>query len=184
MSDGRRVDGDAEERGLELTEGMGAGQEVDHEPALGAGERTAPERGNEPRTDHRGLPRTRGSDHREEPRAVRVLREPPDEPVRQRLAPEEVRGIRLEEGAEPLERVTDLGPIGATVAEPSTAARNAAASSSATGEAPFLGSFAVARAITSSAPRGKIRANIASRRESGRAGGWSISAVREPSGNG
>ena len=39
----RRLDGDAEERGLELSERVRAGEHVDDVPAIGAGQRPAPE---------------------------------------------------------------------------------------------------------------------------------------------
>ena len=63
----RRLHRDGEEGRLQLAERMSAWEDVDHEPTLGAGESTVPQRGDQAGLHDGGLARARGSDDREEP---------------------------------------------------------------------------------------------------------------------
>ncbi len=68
-------------------------------PTLRAWNRTVPQRGDQPRHDHAGLATARGTDERDQASAIP---QGTDEVRHQRLAAEEVAGVLLGEGSEPL----------------------------------------------------------------------------------
>ena len=62
-----RLHGDAEQGGLEFSERVRAGEHVDDEPSIGAGQRPAPECRHQARSDDGRFPRTRRADQGDEP---------------------------------------------------------------------------------------------------------------------
>ena len=101
---GRRSVGHPEQRRLELLERIGAGEHLDDPPGLRAGQRSAPKRRHEPGPDHRRLAAPARADDGEKA----GLAEAVDQVLGQRLASEEVGGIRLLEGTQALVRIPRL----------------------------------------------------------------------------
>ena len=60
----------AQQRRLQLLEGMGAGRHLDHEPTLRSGDRSGPKRGDEPGPNDRGLAAAGRPHHGQEPSGV------------------------------------------------------------------------------------------------------------------
>ena len=105
---GRRLDGHAEQRRLELTQRVGSREQVDHVPALGARDRAPAERPGRGRRGRRRTSPIPTARRRTRNRALVVARPGAPEPARQRLAAEEVAASGLEERSESLVRVADL----------------------------------------------------------------------------
>jgi len=103
------VDGDAEEGGLERSERVGAGKEVDDEPPIRSWQRASPDGGHEPRANDGRLPRSGWADDGEEPGSRHTLPEPLHQPLGHRLAAEEVPRVGLQEGSQTLVGVPGLG---------------------------------------------------------------------------
>ncbi len=101
---GRRVVPEAQEGRLELLERICPREHLGDVPALGAGKSTLPEPRHETRPHDRRLAASARADDGEEAR----LRETRDEMLRQRLPAEEVLGVVLGEGPQPLVRVARL----------------------------------------------------------------------------
>ena len=97
------IRGGAEQRGFQPVERVRAGEHVRDAPSLGAGDRAAAQRGDQPGAHDRGLAAPARADHREEPR----LPQPLDELLDQLVASEEVGRVAFLERTEALVRVRD-----------------------------------------------------------------------------
>ncbi len=114
-SDGGRVDGDAEQRRLELVERVRAGHHLDHEPALGARRRRrAAERRHQPGPHHATTCPTPTARRRRRNRdAGAVLGQPLDEPLRRASRARRSRAASASRNARrPLYGFADLGRDG------------------------------------------------------------------------
>jgi len=97
--------GRAQQRRFELLQRVGAGQHLDHDPALGARQRALTQRRDDARLDHAGFAAPARPDHRQEPRHRVRLAQAADQLGDERVAPEEVVGVFFLEGAQALVRV-------------------------------------------------------------------------------
>jgi hypothetical protein len=95
---GRRVRRGAQQRGLQRLQRMRSREHVGDPPTVGAGDRAAPQRRDQSRSDDRGLAAAARSDDGEEPHRPQPLDELPD----QLLASEEVGRVALLERTQPL----------------------------------------------------------------------------------
>ena len=97
--------GRAQQRRFELLQRVGAGQHLDHDPALGARQRALTQRRDDARLDHAGFAAPARPDHRQEPRHRVRLAQAADQLGDERVAPEEVVGVFFLEGAQAFVRI-------------------------------------------------------------------------------
>ena len=106
-NDGWRIDGDAQERFLELLERMGRGGHLDREPRTRQGNRPAPDRREQPGLHRARLAAAARTDHGDEPPAGAAEAEARDQPFDESFATEEVDCIDGIERSQPLVRVVE-----------------------------------------------------------------------------
>jgi hypothetical protein len=102
------VDRDAQQRRLQLLEGMGARQQLDHEPAGRPGQGATPQGRQQPGPDQRGLSAPGRPHHRQQLRLPAGVGHAGQQLLGRSPAPEEVGGVGLLEGAQPLVGVARL----------------------------------------------------------------------------
>ena len=120
---------DAQQRRLQLLEGVRARGHVGDEPVRRSGESAAAQGGQQPGVDHARLAAPARADQGDEPAPGPGLAEPGEQPLDEPLPPEEVGGVGLLEGPQAL-----VGVAGPASARPAAPPSPAAAWTAATNE--------------------------------------------------